>query len=120
MSHIVIVIDTDDRLHRLRTQEALESQFMAGRDLHYQVNGSDLVIPIDASRVTVQDDADEVTVYQDKADEFRWRRVATGNHEPISSGEGYTRRPDVERGALRANPDLSSESFFVDGEQVEG
>jgi uncharacterized protein YegP (UPF0339 family) len=91
---------------------------MAGRELHYQVNGSDLAVVIDASRVTVLDEADKVTLYQDKADEFRWRRQATGNSEVISGGEGYGRPQDVQRGAQRANLDLSSESFYVEEESV--
>lgn len=121
MSHIVIVIDTEDVLHKHVTEGALMRQFAAGRELHYEADGigdgTPVILRIDASRVTVQDEADKVTLYQDGGGEFRWRRQA-GNAKIITSGEGYTRRSDVERGALRANLDLSSESFHQDGEEA--
>ncbi len=46
--------------------------------------------------------SDKTVVYQDKAGEWRWKRVA-GNGEIIAdSAEGYTRMADAERAASRA------------------
>jgi uncharacterized protein YegP (UPF0339 family) len=45
---------------------------------------------------------DKTVVFQDKAGQWRWRRVA-GNGETIAtSGESYTRLADAERAASRA------------------
>lgn len=45
---------------------------------------------------------DKTIIFQDKAGEWRWKRVA-GNGEIIAtSGEGYTRLSDAERAASRA------------------
>lgn len=47
---------------------------------------------------------DRVAVYIDEAGEYRWRRVAAGNFEPIgSNGEGHPDPKHTERMALRAN-----------------
>jgi uncharacterized protein YegP (UPF0339 family) len=46
--------------------------------------------------------SDKTVIYQDKAGEWRWKRIA-GNGEIIAdSGEGYTRLSDAERAASRA------------------
>ena len=47
-----------------------------------------------------------VEVYEDEAGEWRWRRIATANGEPVAdSGEGYTRHADAVEAAEREFPD---------------
>ena len=41
-------------------------------------------------------------VYQDKAGEWRWKRVAGNGRIIASSGESFTRMADAERAASRA------------------
>jgi len=45
---------------------------------------------------------DKTIVYQDKAGEWRWRRVAPNGDILADSGEGYSRLSDAERAASRA------------------
>ena len=44
----------------------------------------------------------KTVVYQDKAGEWRWRRVAPNGEIIADSAEGYTRLSDAERAAARA------------------
>lgn len=45
---------------------------------------------------------DKTIIYQDKAGEWRWKRVAANGEIIADSGEGYTRLSDAERAASRA------------------
>ena len=45
---------------------------------------------------------DKTVVYQDKAGEWRWKRVAPNGRIIADSAEGYTRLSDAERAASRA------------------
>jgi len=45
---------------------------------------------------------DKTIVYQDKAGEWRWKRVAANGRIIADSGEGYSRLSDAERAASRA------------------
>ena len=53
---------------------------------------------------------DRIEIHQDRAAEFRWRRLA-GNNEIISQGEGYPSLSGAIKGAQRANPDVSAEQI---------
>lgn len=46
--------------------------------------------------------SDKTIVYQDKAGEWRWKRVAPNGEIIADSAEGYTRLADAERAASRA------------------
>ena len=45
---------------------------------------------------------DKTIIYQDKAGEWRWKRVAPNGDIIADSGEGYSRLSDAERAASRA------------------
>lgn len=44
---------------------------------------------------------DRTEVYQDRAGEWRWRRIAPNGETIADSGEGYTTEHDAERAAER-------------------
>lgn len=48
---------------------------------------------------------DSVKVYEDAAGEWRWRRRAGNNRITAVSGEGYGRKHDAFKAAIRENPD---------------
>lgn len=48
-----------------------------------------------------------VEVYQDRADEWRWRRVVKRGGKTVADGsEGYRRPSGAEKAALRENPGI--------------
>lgn len=52
---------------------------------------------------------DRVIVYEDVAGEWRWRRVAANGEVVGDSAEGYSRKHDAKRAAVRTNPGLPVE-----------
>ena len=46
--------------------------------------------------------SDKTVIFQDKAGEWRWKRVANNGEIVASSGESFTRMADAERAASRA------------------
>lgn len=44
---------------------------------------------------------DLVVLYRDRAEQWRWRYVATNGHVMADSGQGYSRRIDALNGAKR-------------------
>jgi len=51
-------------------------------------------------------DNDRIEIREDRAQEFRWHRIA-GNGEVISAGESYVTLAGALKGAQRANPDVT-------------
>jgi uncharacterized protein YegP (UPF0339 family) len=49
-------------------------------------------------------DERKLELYQDKAGEWRWRRVAKNGEVVADSGEGYTRKSDAVEAARREFP----------------
>lgn len=45
--------------------------------------------------------SDRTEIYEDSSGEWRWRRKARNGEIIATSGEGYTRKDDAERAALR-------------------
>jgi uncharacterized protein YegP (UPF0339 family) len=46
---------------------------------------------------------DRLSIYRDSQNEWRWRRIALNGNIIAESGEGYSRRIDCDRIALRVN-----------------
>lgn len=63
--------------------------------------------------------ADRLDVYEDRAGEWRWRRVAEGNNEPISaSNEWFATEYNARRAAERANPDFALYPLLAEADRL--
>jgi uncharacterized protein YegP (UPF0339 family) len=47
-----------------------------------------------------------VEIYRRKDGHYGWRRKSANNNITATSGEGYTRKADVQRAAKKQNPGL--------------
>lgn len=63
---------------------------------------------------------DRTIVYQDKAGEWRWKRVAANGEIIADSAEGYTRMADAERAAFRAFMDPDGVELEAGGGDGDG
>ena len=55
---------------------------------------------------------DRIEIYRDLAGEFRWRRRASNGQVVSGPGEGYTRKRNAIKSAVRRNRDVPAERWL--------
>lgn len=59
-------------------------------------------------------------IFRGADDQWYWTKKDGENQEPVSHGEGYTRKDDAVTGCLHANPELTEADlrFLGDADEV--